>query len=331
MSKELKVGAFVLASLLTFLGTLVYVDQLTGVRVPYKSYFNYVGGVDPGSQVRFGGMKVGSITAIRQAPEDPTKIEILFEVKGGVPVNADSVATLTSLSPLGDKYLEISTGSNQARRLSPGATIPSMGPVGLDDLARQVSELIPTVQSTFQDMQKNIDQLSGNARTVLGNLQSMTSPQNQRNLSLLLANARDLLDRESSRIDTVLRSFERVSSQATSTLDQANHTFSEIETTARTANDTFATANRTIGDIRDPIKADLLELQRTMTEARRLIEDLNTVVSANRYNLDDTFENFRAASENLRELTASVRQRPWTLIRGKAAPDRAVPVAAGRR
>jgi len=41
-------------------------------------------------------------TGIRQAREDPTKIEILMEIKGGVPVNADSVATLTSLSPLGD-------------------------------------------------------------------------------------------------------------------------------------------------------------------------------------------------------------------------------------
>ena len=331
MSKELKVGLFVLASLLTFLGTLVYVDQLTGTRIPYKTYFTYAGGIDPGSQVRFGGMKVGSITAIRQAREDPTKIEILVEVKGGVPVNADSVATLTSLSPLGDKYLEISTGSKNARRLSPGATIPSVESVSLDDLARKASELIPTIQSTFQDVQKNIDQLTGNANTVLGNIQSMTSPQNQRNFSLLLANARDLLDKESSRIDTVLRNFEHVSLQASGTLDQANRTFSEIETTARTANDTFTTANRTIGDIRDPIKTDLADLQRTMTEARRLIEDLNSVVSANRYNIDDTLENFRAASENLRELTASVRQRPSLLIRGKAAPDRAVPVVAGRR
>src|SRR6516165_5325632 len=125
MSKELKVGAFVLASLLILLGTLVYVDQLGGVRVPYKTYFRYVGGVDPGSQVRFGGMKAGSITAIHHWRQDPTKIEVLMEVNGDVPVNADSVATLTSLSPLGDKYLEISTGSNKAPRSPPGATIPS--------------------------------------------------------------------------------------------------------------------------------------------------------------------------------------------------------------
>jgi len=330
MSKELKVGAFVLTSLLIFLGTLVYVDQLTGVRVPYKTYFTYAGGVDPGSQVRFGGMKVGSITAVRQAKEDPTKIEILFEVKGGVPVNAESVARLTSLSPLGDKHLEITTGSNKARRLAPGSTIPSVEPVSLDDLARQASELIPIVQSTFQDVQKNVDQLAGNANSVLGNLQGMTSPQNQRNLTLLLANARDLLDKQSARIDTVLKNFELVSSRANSTLDQANQALNEMQTAARTANDMFANANKTIGDIRDPIKTDLTQLQRTMAEAQRLIGDLNTVVSANRYNIDDTFENFRAASENLREFTASVRQRPSMLIRGKAAPDRAVPVAAGR-
>jgi phospholipid/cholesterol/gamma-HCH transport system substrate-binding protein len=331
MSKELKVGAFVITSLLIFLGTLVYVDQLTGVRVPYKTYFKYAGGVDPGSQVRFGGMKVGSITAIRPWHEDPTKIEVLLEVKGGVPVNADSIAMLTSLSPLADKYLEITTGSNQARHLSPGATIPSKEPVSLDDLARQAGELIPTIQSTFQDVQKNIDELTGNARIVLANIQSMTSPPNQRNLASLLANAKDLLDKESPRIDTLLRNLEGASSQASTTLDQANRTLNEMQTAARTATDTFANANRTVEDIREPIRADLRDLQRTMAEARRLIQDLNTMVSSNRYNVDETLENFRAASENFRELTASVRQRPWTLIRGKPTPDRAVPVVAARK
>jgi phospholipid/cholesterol/gamma-HCH transport system substrate-binding protein len=331
MSKELKVGAFVLASLLIFLGTLIYVDQLSGVRVPYKTYFRYAGGIDPGSQVRFGGMKVGSITAIRPSHEDPTKIEILLEVKGGVPVNADSIAMLTSLSPLGDKYMEITTGSNKARRLSPGATIRSIEPVSLDDLARQASELLPTIQSTFQDVQQNIDQLTGNARTVLANVQSMTGPRNQRNFALLLANARDLVDKASPQIDRVLQNLERASSQASGTLDQASGVFNQLQSVARTANDTFAGANRTIQDMRNPINTDLAELQQTMAEARSLIQDLKAVVSANRDNIDYTLENFRVASENLRELTASVRQQPSLLVRGgKPAPDRTVPVAAKR-
>jgi len=324
MSKELKVGAFVLASLLIFLGTFVYVAdvQLRGVRIPYKTYFKYAGGVDPGSAVRFGGMKAGAITAIRPWREDPTKIEVLLEVREGVPVNANSTATLTSLSPLGDKYLEITTGTSKARRLPPGATILSAEPVSLDDFAKQASAIIPTVQSTLQDVQKDIDQLTGDARVVLANVQSMTGPQNQRNITLLLANARALLDKESPRIDSVLQALERASKQASDALN-------EVHTAAQTANETIANANRTIDEIRDPVKTDFAELQQTMTGARRLIAELNAVVSANRYNIDDTLENFRVVSENLRELTASVKQRPWTLIRGKPASDRAVPVVTG--
>ena len=189
MSRELKVGAFVLVSVAIFLATFMYVAsvQVRGVRIRYKTYFKYAGGVDPGSPVRFGGMKAGTITAIHPSPEDPTKIEVLFEIKQGVPVNADSVAMLTSLSPLGDKYLEITTGTNKARRLPGGATIPSTEPVSLDDLAKQASAVIPTVQSTLQDVQKDIDQLTGDARVVLANFQSMTGPQNQRNLALRLS------------------------------------------------------------------------------------------------------------------------------------------------
>lgn len=324
MSRELKVGTFVLTSLLIFIGTFVYVAnvQLRGVRIPYKTYFKYAGGIDPGSPVRFGGMKAGTITAIRPSREDPTKIEVLMEVRESVPVNTDSTATLTSLSPLGDKYLEITTGTNKAPRLPAGATIRSAEAVSLDDVAKQVSAIVPTVQSTLQDVQKDIDQLTGDARIVLANVQSMTGPQNQRNIALLLAHARQLLDEESPRIDSVLQNLERASLQANAALN-------EVHTAARTANDTFANANRTFDEIRDPVKTNLAELQRTMIDARRLIADLSTVVSANRHNIDDTLENFRVASENLREFTASVRQRPWALIRGKPSPDRAVPVVTG--
>jgi ABC-type transporter Mla subunit MlaD len=173
----------------------------------------------------------------------------------------------------------------------------------------------------LQDVQKDIDQITGDARVALANIQSMTGPQNQRNITLLLANARELLDKESPRIDAVMQALQRASSQA-------SDAFGEVQTAARTANETIAKANRTIDEIGDPLKTDLAELRRTMTDGQRLIADLNAVVSANRYNIDDTLENFRAASENLRELTASLKQRPWTLIRGKPAPDR-VPVSTG--
>ena len=332
MSKELKVGSFVILAALIFLATFAYVDQLSGVRVPYRAYFLYAGGVDPGSPVRFGGMKVGMITAIGPWRKDPTKIEVLFEVKGGTPLNADSVAMLTSLNPLGDKYLEITTGSGKLPPLPPGSSIRSTEPVSLDDLAKQASALIPAVQTTLQNVQKDIDQITGNAQLVLGNVLAITGPQNQRNLSLLLANARGLFDKESPEIERVLQNLDRASAQANTILSQAGNTLTTIQTAAQTVNTTFTGVNRTVDEIREPIKTDLAELERTLAGASSLIVDLNTAVSANRFKVDDTFDNFRVASENLRDLTTQVKQRPWILLRGgKPTADRAVPVVARRK
>ena len=331
MSKELKVGLFVIVASLIFLATFAYIDELSGVRIPYKAYFRYAGGVDPGSPVRFGGMKVGTVTAIHPSSEDPTKIEVVLEVKGGVPVNADSVAMLTSLNPLGDRYLEITTGSDKVRRLPPGATIPSTEPVSLDDLAKQASALIPAVQSTVQNMQKDIDRVTGKTEVVLANILALTSPQNQRNLALLLSDARHLFDKESPQIDYLLQNLARASAQTTGVLSTASNVLNDVQMAAQSANAAFAGVNRTVDEIRDPIKTDLAELQRAMTDARRLLVDLNTVVSVNQYKVDDTFNNVRAASENLRELTALVKKRPWMIFRSKPTPDRAVPVVARRK
>jgi hypothetical protein len=48
-------------------------------------------------------------------------------------------------------------------------------------------------------------------------------------------------------------------------------------------------------------------------------------VKANDYKIDDTIENLRTATENLDQLTDSVKQRPWSLIRIKQPADRKVP------
>jgi hypothetical protein len=52
---------------------------------------------------------------------------------------------------------------------------------------------------------------------------------------------------------------------------------------------------------------------------------MQVLVRANDYKIDDTIENLRTATQNLDELTESVKQRPWSLIRIKQPEDRKVP------
>jgi hypothetical protein len=48
-------------------------------------------------------------------------------------------------------------------------------------------------------------------------------------------------------------------------------------------------------------------------------------VKANDYKIDDTIENLRIATQNLDDLTESVKERPWSLVRIKQPEDRKVP------
>ncbi len=90
-------------------------------------------------------------------------------------------------------------------------------------------------------------------------------------------------------------------------------------------NDTVTNANQTITAFREPGQADLAELQKTITETRGLIHDLQIVIRANAQNTTYTVENLRMITDNLNDLTESVKERPWSLVRIKQPKDREVP------
>jgi phospholipid/cholesterol/gamma-HCH transport system substrate-binding protein len=83
--------------------------------------------------------------------------------------------------------------------------------------------------------------------------------------------------------------------------------------------------NGTVTDVREPIRKDLVDLQNALQQAKALLSDMQVMVRANDYKIDDTMENLRTATDNLDQLTDSLKQRPWSLIRIKQPKDREVP------
>jgi hypothetical protein len=69
----------------------------------------------------------------------------------------------------------------------------------------------------------------------------------------------------------------------------------------------------------------LVDLQNTLLQAKALLADMQVMVRANDYKIDDTMENLRTATDNLDQLTDSLKQRPWSLIRIKQPKGREVP------
>jgi len=317
---EAKVGTFVLACLLLLGVTLYYVgnNQWGSHLTPYKTYLRYAGGMAPGASVLFGGIAAGRVTAVRPWSEDPTRIEILLQVKQGTPLNADSVAALGSVSLMSSPALSITTGTNEARRLSAGQVIPSRETVSIDDMTRKLSGIADSADGLITQVRGELKDMTTKTGTVLTNLNELTGPANRHEVARLLQQVNSLVATESPKID-------RIADRITSVSSHADSVIQKIEPLVDHTEATITNANLTIDQLRRPIAEDLAQLQVTMKQAKSMMEAIQTLVQANDYNITETVENLRVATENLDQLTEQVKQEPWSLVRIRQPKDRKVP------
>ncbi len=323
MSSEAKVGAFVVVSLIVFVYTFITVanKQLAGEKVTYKTYFTFAAGLDPGTAVRFGGLKAGVVEEVRSWEEDQTKVEVIFEMRGDIPVNTDSVAKLASLSALGQNYLEITTGSIEAPRIDPGGIIKSEEAVTVDDIMQKFANLADTATDMMEDMRGDITRITERAEVLLNNLNEITGEKNRESMEQLLENANEMMAEQRPKIN-------RITDQVTEMLVKADRLLVDFQAVAEQTKATVANANRTLDETREPLKSNLVELEATLKQTRRTLEDIQAIVVVNESNINEMLENLRVSSQNLKEMSDELRQRPWSLIRVKPKPDRKVPLPA---
>ena len=310
---EAKVGALVVLSSIILCATIYFLGsaQFGRNRTPYRAYFKYAGGLDPGTDVLFGGITVGKVTAVRSDASDPTRIEVDLEVKQGTPVNAKSMAKLGSVSLMSSPVLSITTGANDSPRLQAGAVIPTRETVSLDDMQREVADIAESAQQLIAAVHTDIDNITGDTRKVLANVNDLTGDTNRQHVAQILANADAMIARTSPQVDRIAENVETLTSKMGPTVDNVNSTVTN--------------ANSTINVLRERTQADLVELQKTLVDVQSLVDNLQVVVRSNQQNIQYTLENLRMATDHLNDFSESINERPWSLIRIKQPEDRKVP------
>jgi len=320
MTTEAKVGVFVIASVLT-LGSAVYLvnnTQTVRGQVPFTTHLRYAGGLAPGASVLFGGIKVGQVTAVRPWAEDPTRIEIALVVKPGTPVNEKSTARVGAISVMAPPALMISTGSSEGRRLTAGDVVPSAETPSLEEIEGRVAKIVDSADALLADLRKDIPSLTGDARTLLANLNKVSGEPNQKRIEQILANADTLLERESPRIAQITDQISDLAKHADSVVGSVEPVISHVDQTVAKVDDT-------VSSLRQPLTKDLTELESTLQAAHSVMTDVQSMVGANEGDIGETVRNLRSASENVRVLSESLKERPWSLVRTKQPADRRVP------
>jgi len=315
MKTEAKVGAFVLICAAILLITVYRVTsaQIRGARVSYKTYLRNAGGLEPGADVLFGGITVGDVTAVRPDAQDPTRIEILLDVKQGTPLNAKCVVRLGSVTLVTNPVISISTGMNESPRLPPGSVIPSEETLSVDNAERKVVALADSAHTLMDALQTDVK----DAQRLIANLNDITGKPNQQRVANILANADTIVARTSPKLD-------QISDQLVKLTNEANGVMAKVGPAVDNINATASNANQTITSLREPTQADLVQVRQALTE-------LQAQMRAKDQDITSALENVRMITDNLNELTESVKERPWSLVRIREPKDRKVPPVAGAK
>jgi len=152
--RRLKVGLFT-GVLVVLLGASVLVlgkkERLFTRHVHYAARFVHVGGLVPGAPVQLNGVVVGDVEKVVLSG-DPAQREIVvgFRVDARVAsrVRADSKVRIRSLGLLGDRYLEVSSGSPAEPLVPPMVPLVLPVPVSAEP---EMPAVAPVAGSTEPD------------------------------------------------------------------------------------------------------------------------------------------------------------------------------------
>ncbi len=316
--EEIKVGLVVVVAVILFLSALVLVGGVNLFRkkkVTYTTYFKFAAGLEPGSFVRFGGLKVGTVQAAEIDPRDSTRIRVRILVAAQTPIRANSKARISSLGLLGENYVEVSPGTRDAPLLRPGSEIPTAEIAQLADIFNNVNTITVNANKLVNDFDDKFLVLSGKADRLIDNLNAVVGPGNRRHFDSVLANADGMLAESRPKVKQTLTNLETASTKLSPTIDNANAMIGRADTLA-------GNLNTVVVENRKEIHEVLFRLSDSLASARQLIAAMDDTLTNNRENLDETLENIRASSQNLKQFTDIIKQRPFSLIRIKTEKDR---------
>ncbi len=183
--RRFRVGLFT-AVLLAVLGVIILTlgkrQGLFQRHVRYEALFEHVGGLVPGAAVWLNGVVVGSVEDV-ELPTDPNQrqISVRFRIAARLAqrVRADSRVRIRTLGLLGDRYLEISSGSPSKPQLPPGSVIEGREPTDVAAVLSQGGDAMTNVLAISASLRRILDRVE-RGEGILGEL--TTNPESGRRI-----------------------------------------------------------------------------------------------------------------------------------------------------
>jgi phospholipid/cholesterol/gamma-HCH transport system substrate-binding protein len=285
-ASNIAVGAFVLALVIGAIGFVFWVGKYSERVATVDHFVRFAGsvaGLDVGSNVLFGGIPIGHVTAIQVDPVETSLARVDMAVDASVPIRVDSQAVLAMQGITGGVLVEISRGGDTSAKLASGAEIRSG-------------------YSPFERLLNGAPELIAKGSILMDRAAAFLSPDNAAAVTHVLLNIDKLtalLAADSNKFDTLLSEgadavkqihdtgaeFEKLASDLRGTTNkvgaQADNTLAQIRVLSENFSKTSERLNQLIDDNRQPVRdftgTGLYELTQMITEVRLLAQTMNRI------------------------------------------------------
>jgi phospholipid/cholesterol/gamma-HCH transport system substrate-binding protein len=248
----------------------------------YKIYMTEsVAGLSKDSVVKLRGVDIGRVKEIRIDPNNIERVEILLNIKHGIPIKEDMVAHTTMLGVTGLLAIEIDGGTNSAKTLKPS------------------KDHIPVIKSSsswFDSTKKDIGTLADRLAKLVEQADKLMTDENIETFGKILKHTEEFTAKGSDLMDDA---------------SDAIKTYKSIVKKLSKDIETIANAFEEVGDVTVPAVKKFMETTRNFNRVTLKVEKS---LDRGDYNIKKIFEpmlvEIEILSEQINELAKELDQSP---------------------
>lgn len=290
------VGAFVV--LVALLGVLfVYWYSDTREHKVYQKYEIYfdgsVSGLERGSAVRYLGVGVGRVLQMGIDPRDPSRVQVIAGIDSSTPISSKTVAELQLQGVTGLLYIDLGrTRPNQQLT----AAVPSLQ-----------YPVIRSATSRFDVFLASLPDVLAAAGEVLDRAQRALSDQNIAALTSALHN----IDQASTGLPQTLHDVNALVNELRGATQELTASAKGARQVVDAAGPQVIAAVQRVHEVADHLATATDQVEKLILENR---QDLRAFTRDGLPELERLVREGRAAAQDIRELSSSLRENPSQLL-----------------
>lgn len=288
------IGAFTLLAILAGLGFFLWLAkvEISQRYTQYDILFDQVSGLGQSSPVRFNGVDVGQVLAIRLDRDNPSRVRVRIEVAAATPVRQGTEATLSSQGVTGVAFVGLEGGLADAERL---AVDPDTG----------VAQ-IPSRSSTVQTLLEGAPDVLKQTQVVLDGIGRFTTAENAEHVTRILAN----LEASSEKLGAMVDDLTTTSASLTEAADRFAAFSSGLEGVTENADGAITDTRAAIADLRGAV-----------ADARVALGHIDEFATKGLPQIADLSGPIARLMADLSSLTAQIRRDPARFFLGNRTPE----------